>query len=168
MDILGIGPLELILILVIALIVLGPNDMVKAGRTVGKFLRQIVTSPTWHAVTKTSTELRNLPNKLIRDAGLEEDLKQIQDATKSAIPSSINQDLSKWQDDINSWTTPPTGSSPAEESSQVEEFPTEDIGTIGTEQTAQISTDPGLQADGESEEISSIDPEHQDTQEQAD
>lgn len=168
MDILGIGPLELILILVIALIVLGPNDMVKAGRTVGKFLRQIVTSPTWHAVTKTSSELRNLPNKLIRDAGLEEDLKQIQDATKSAIPSSLNQDLSKWQDDINSWTTPPTGSSPTEESDQVEEFPTEDIGTIGTEQTAQISTDPGSQADGESEEISSIESEHQDTQEQAD
>ena len=168
MDILGIGPLELILILVIALIVLGPNDMVKAGRTIGKFLRQIVTSPTWHAVTKTSTELRNLPTRLIRDAGLEEDLKQIEDVAKSAIPSSLNQDLTKWQDDINSWTTPPTGSSPAEEPNHVEEFPTEDIGTIGTEQTAQISTDPPSPADGESEQISSIEPEQQDTQEQAD
>ncbi len=168
MDILGIGPLELILILVIALIVLGPNDMVKAGRTVGKFLRQIVTSPTWHAVTKTSSELRNLPNKLIRDAGLEEDLKQIQDATKSAIPSSLNQDLTQWQSDINSWTTPPAQGDSTEESSQVEEFPTEDIGTIGTEQTAQIPTDPPSPADGESEQISSIEPEQQDTQEQAD
>jgi len=108
MDILGIGPLELIFILIIALIVLGPKDMVKAGRTIGKFLRQIVTSPTWHAVTRTSNELRNLPNKLIRDAGLEEDLKQIQDVTRNAIPSSLNQDLSKWQQDINSWTTPPS------------------------------------------------------------
>ena len=108
MDILGVGPLELIFILIIALIVLGPTDMVNAGRTIGKFLRQIVTSPTWHAVTKTSSELRNLPTKLIRDAGLEEDFKNIQDATKKAIPSSINQDLSKWQEDIDSWTTPPT------------------------------------------------------------
>ena len=32
MEILGIGPLELFFILIIALIVLGPNDMVKAGR----------------------------------------------------------------------------------------------------------------------------------------
>ena len=108
MDILGIGPLELVFILIIALIVLGPKDMVKAGRTIGKFLRQIVTSPTWHAVTKTSNEIRNLPNKLIRDAGLEEDIQQIQDATKNAIPTSLSGDLKKWQQDINSWTTPPT------------------------------------------------------------
>lgn len=124
MDILGIGPLELLFILIIALIVLGPTDMVKAGRTVGKFLRQVVTSPTWHAVTKTSQELRNLPNKLMRDAGLEEDFKEIQNATRKAIPPSINQDLSKWQEDINSWTTPPTiGNKPQAEESQAPEPP---------------------------------------------
>jgi len=122
MDILGIGPLELIFILIIALIVLGPTDMVKAGRTIGKFLRQIVTSPTWHAVTKTSSELRNLPTKLIRDAGLEEEFKNIQDATKKAIPSSINQDLSKWQEDIDSWTTRPTiGTQPTGDTSPDDE-----------------------------------------------
>ncbi|UCD98983.1 MAG: twin-arginine translocase TatA/TatE family subunit [Chloroflexota bacterium] len=108
MDILGIGPLELIFILIIALIVLGPSDMVKAGRTIGKFLRQVVTSSTWRAVTRTSNELRTLPNKLIRDAGLEEDLNQIQQATKQAIPPNLNSDLSKWQEDIDTWTTPPS------------------------------------------------------------
>jgi Sec-independent protein translocase protein TatA len=117
MDILGIGPLELIFILVIALIVLGPSDMVKAGRTIGRFLRNIVTSPTWHAVTRTSKELRNLPNKLIRDAGLEDDLRDIQNATKKAVPPTLNQDLSKWQEDIDSWTTPPSiGNKPGESS----------------------------------------------------
>lgn len=123
MDILGIGPLELIFILIIALIVLGPSDMVKAGRTIGKFLRQVVTSPTWHAVTKTSAELRNLPNKLIRDAGLEEDLREIQDATKQAIPPTLKEDLSKWQADINSWTTPPTIHSPREGTEQSKTAP---------------------------------------------
>ena len=58
MEILGIGPLEVLLILVIALIVMGPNDMVKTGRTIGKFLRQIVKSPTWQAVQQTSRDLR--------------------------------------------------------------------------------------------------------------
>jgi Sec-independent protein translocase protein TatA len=108
MDILGIGPLELLFIIIIALIVLGPSDMVKAGRTIGRFLRQVVTSPTWRAVTRTSDELKTLPNKLIRDAGLEEDFKEIQDVTRSAIPSNTNSDLSQWQEDIDSWTTPPT------------------------------------------------------------
>jgi sec-independent protein translocase protein TatB len=108
MEVLGIGPLELLFVLIIALIVLGPTDMVKAGRTIGRFLRQVVTSPTWRAVTRTSSELRTLPNKLIRDAGLEENLRDIQEATKQAIPPDLNSDLNQWQKDISSWTTPPT------------------------------------------------------------
>ncbi|HWQ84882.1 MAG TPA: twin-arginine translocase TatA/TatE family subunit, partial [Anaerolineales bacterium] len=72
MDILGIGPLELVFVLLIALIVLGPNDMVKAGRTLGRFLRKLVTSPGWQMVQQTSKDLRYLPNKLMREAGLEE------------------------------------------------------------------------------------------------
>lgn len=108
MDILGVGPLELIFILIIALIVLGPSDMVKAGRTIGRFLRQVVTSPTWRAVTRTSSEIRTLPNKLIREAGLEEDLKEFQDVTRQGLSTDLNSDLSQWQQDISSWTTPPT------------------------------------------------------------
>jgi Sec-independent protein translocase protein TatA len=128
MDILGIGPLELIFILIIALIVLGPSDMVKAGRTIGRFLRQVVTSSTWRAVTRTSDELRTLPNKLIRDAGLEEDFKEIESATKQAIPPNLNSDLSKWQEDIDTWTTPPSiGKQPPES-----EVPTDDA-SLATE-----------------------------------
>jgi hypothetical protein len=70
MEILGVGPLELALILIIALIVLGPKDMVKAGRTMGKFLRKVVMSPTWKAVQQTSRDLKTLPNRLMREAGL--------------------------------------------------------------------------------------------------
>lgn len=122
MDILGIGPLELVFILIIALIVLGPTDMVKAGRTIGRFLRQVVTSPTWRAVTKTSSELRTLPNKLIRDAGLEEDLREIEEAAKQAIPPNINKDLTEWQKDISTWTTPPaTEATPSEPEPSSEE-----------------------------------------------
>ena len=72
MDILGIGPLELFFILLIALIVLGPKDMVKAGRTLGKFMRSVVTSPNWHMLQQASREIRGLPNRLIREAGIEE------------------------------------------------------------------------------------------------
>jgi len=72
MEILGIGPLELILILIIALIVMGPKDMAKAGLTVGKFLRKVVSSPTWGTIRRTSKEIKYLPNRLMREAGLEE------------------------------------------------------------------------------------------------
>lgn len=77
MEFLGVGPLELLFILIIALIILGPNDMVKAGRTVGRTLRKIVMSPTWRAVQQTSRDLRNLPNRLMREAGLEEEIKDL-------------------------------------------------------------------------------------------
>ena len=163
MDILGIGPLELIFILIIALIVLGPKEMVKAGQTIGKFLRQIVTSPTWHAITKTSTELRSLPTKLIRDAGLEEDFKDIQEATKKAIPSSVNQDLSKWQKDVDSWTTPPPiGTHPTDDST-----PNVESSEAGTQTEDPLpKTEPD--AASQSAESTSPDIEPLENQEQAD
>lgn len=75
MEILGIGFNELVFIIIIALIVLGPKDMQKAGRTIGKWMRSIVTSDGWKAFQQTSRELRTLPNRLMREAN--EDLNQI-------------------------------------------------------------------------------------------
>lgn len=77
MEFLGVGPLELLFIAVIALIFLGPKDMVTAGRTLGRTLRKIVTSPMWKAVRNTGQTIQDLPNRLIRDAGLEEDLDEL-------------------------------------------------------------------------------------------
>ncbi|RPJ28759.1 MAG: hypothetical protein EHM33_03455 [Chloroflexi bacterium] len=71
MEILGIGFSELVFILLIAIIVLGPKDMQKAGRTIGRWLNQLVRSDSWKVFQKTSTELRNLPRNLMRDANME-------------------------------------------------------------------------------------------------
>jgi Sec-independent protein translocase protein TatA len=68
MEILGVGLSELIFIVIIALIVLGPKDMQKAGKTIGKWMRDIVTSDWWKVFQQTSRELRTLPNKLMREA----------------------------------------------------------------------------------------------------
>jgi sec-independent protein translocase protein TatB len=75
MEIFGVGPSELVFIIIIALIVLGPKDMQKAGRTIGKWMRNIVTSDGWKMFQQTSRELRTLPNRLMRDAN--EELNQI-------------------------------------------------------------------------------------------
>ena len=74
MEILGIGPQELIFIVIIALIVLGPKDMQKAGRTIGQWLNKVVKSDGWKAFQQTSRELRNLPTTLMREANV--DLKE--------------------------------------------------------------------------------------------
>ncbi len=77
MEILGIGPSELAFIIIIALILLGPRDMQKAGRVVGKWLRRIVTSDGWKLFQQTSREIQTLPNRLMREAALEE-MKELQ------------------------------------------------------------------------------------------
>jgi Sec-independent protein translocase protein TatA len=105
MEILGIGPLELFFILLIALIVLGPGDMVKAGRTLGRFLRKVVTSPEWRTVQKASRELRYLPNRLMREANLEDLQKDLSDINQ--IGGQLSNEVKKAQFDISSWTTPP-------------------------------------------------------------
>jgi len=71
MEILGVGASELIFILLIAIIVLGPKDMQKAGRTIGRWLNQLVQSDGWKVFQRTSRELRNLPSNLMREANLE-------------------------------------------------------------------------------------------------
>ena len=72
MDILGIGVPELVFILFIALIVLGPRDMQKAGKTVGRWLNNIVRSQTWKDVRAASRRIGTLPNELMREANLDD------------------------------------------------------------------------------------------------
>jgi len=71
MEILGVGPSELIFIIIIALIVLGPKDMQKAGKTIGQYLDKLVRSDGWKAFQQTSRELRNLPTNLMRGANMD-------------------------------------------------------------------------------------------------
>jgi Sec-independent protein translocase protein TatA len=110
MDFLGIGPLELLFIVIIALIVLGPKDMVKAGKTIGRTLRKIVTSPNWRAIQQTSNELRQLPNRLMREAGLEELQKNIPKPDEIGHELGIDEmkkNLSDVNEGLSDWTTPP-------------------------------------------------------------
>jgi sec-independent protein translocase protein TatB len=68
MEFLGVGPSELVFIFIIAIIILGPKDMQKAGKTIGKWMRDIVTSDGWKIFQQTSREIRTLPNRLMREA----------------------------------------------------------------------------------------------------
>jgi len=139
MDILGVGPLEFFFIIIIALIVLGPKDMVKAGRSIGKFLRKLITSPTWQVVQQTSRDFRNLPNRLMREAALDEELedlnkikKDVEEISKGSLNNiaqstdeinkeieEVNKDFKEThkevkasQKDLSAWTNEPVIDSP--------------------------------------------------------
>lgn len=110
MDFLGVGPMELFFILIIALIVMGPKDMAKTGKTLGRFLRKVALSPTWRAVQNTSKELRTLPNKLMREAALEEIRVELPDTTinpGALLPKEIPKSADPAPDFLEEWRTPP-------------------------------------------------------------
>lgn len=103
MDILGIGPLELLFILLIALIVVGPKDLGKMARSAGRFLNRLYRSEFWHTMTETSQQIRTLPNRLAREAALEE-LDQVK-ADMTAVQREANESLQGVQDGLKAWTT---------------------------------------------------------------
>ena len=94
MEIFGVGPLEFILVLVLALIILGPEDMVGTARKIGQWVYRVVRSPTWRSIMETSADLRALPQKIVREAGLEDtmkDIKQTADEVKNDISQTTRQ-----------------------------------------------------------------------------
>ena len=111
MQFLGIGPLEFVLIAIIAIIVLGPKGMVKAAREAGSMIRKIVRSPIWHDVMDTSREIRDIPQKIVREAGIEEELEELKRSTQGTI-SEINR---------THFTELPTVKKPVEPSADDEE-----------------------------------------------
>jgi hypothetical protein len=102
MELFGIGPLELLFILIIALIVLGPRDMVKAGNALGRFMRKTILSPTW---LKIQREVRSLPYQMMREAGLEEaDLRVDMDLKETFKDMDLRDAFKK---DVHSITSAP-------------------------------------------------------------
>lgn len=83
MEFLGIGLPELFFIILIALIVLGPRDMEKAGRTIGTWLRRLVTSDEWRIWKQTLRQIGTLPNKWMREAN--EEFRKIDKEVKGIV-----------------------------------------------------------------------------------
>jgi Sec-independent protein translocase protein TatA len=123
MDFLGVGPLELILVLIIAILVIGPRDIGKTAKTIGRFLNRVYKSDEWRALTEASRSLRTLPNRLAREAELEElteITKTIKDTTEDLTKSrdqlikdtktniaSLTLNPSEEADAMKAWTMPP-------------------------------------------------------------
>ena len=88
---LGIG--EILFILVIALIVVGPGNMVKTARDAGVLIRKVTKSPYWQEIWATKRELNEIPKMLAKEANLNETIKDLnKDSQKmsSSIASTVN------------------------------------------------------------------------------
>ena len=92
MNIFGIGPLEIVFVLIIGILVLGPDGMITAGRKMGKFMRSIIRSSWWQNIRKGVTEIQYLPQRLMREAELEE-LNELRLLTKEGFPKIGGEDL---------------------------------------------------------------------------
>jgi sec-independent protein translocase protein TatB len=104
MNLLGIGPFELLLILVIATIVLGPERMAQAGRTLGRLYAKYRFR--WQRdVDEMTRELRRelamLQKEMdeIRHAA-ESEIKTAQAALESAVDTQIDLDAVATKNDL--------------------------------------------------------------------
>ena len=125
MELFGIGPLELIAILLIVFIVMGPSDMVKMGGTIGRAVRNFRGSALWASFTDATRQLRELPKSLMQETGMEEiealrqDLTEDLDAQKSQL-DDLNRQFVAWtrQPDPQSHKQNPPSETDPEESQE--------------------------------------------------
>ena len=99
----GVGPFEILLVLVLALILLGPQDMVKTAQQLGRTFYRLYHSPVWRQIISTQQELRDLPNKFVREAGLEDTIADLK-KTGSQIQSDIKNATSAATAELNAAT----------------------------------------------------------------
>ena len=101
MEILNIGPLELLVILVLAVLMFGPDDLVNFAHKTGRWIYNLRKSELWQEIVGTSKEIQELPQKIMKDAELEETMKEINALNRSMI----NSERSKNDDFVNTSTS---------------------------------------------------------------
>ncbi len=88
---LGIGPLELLTLLVLVLILFNPRDIANGAKNVGRFINRVTRSDNFKLIQQTSREIQNLPARLAQEAELDE-LKQTGETLKQDL-NTVGQQL---------------------------------------------------------------------------
>jgi Sec-independent protein translocase protein TatA len=96
MTFLNIGILEIILLLVVMIIFLGPEQVVDMAGKFGRFIRKITRSEFWTTVSDTSREIRRIHKTLVEETGLEESIQDIKQTT-----DELQGQLSEVQDELS-------------------------------------------------------------------
>ena len=123
MEFLGISPVELLVIIVILFLVLGPQDLVKLGGTLGHAIRNLRESGTWRSIQDARRQLRDLPDQLAKEAGYE-DVKTIGKELREEIKET-KATLTDLDKQVVAWTRQPDSLS---QKKPKEEKPEEETG----------------------------------------
>jgi sec-independent protein translocase protein TatB len=99
MELFNIGPLEFILIILLAVVILGPERMVKGAYSAGRWINKFVRSPMWKEIMSTSQDIRELPTKIIRETGIEESINEIKQTTQD-VTTELNTTLREANDEV--------------------------------------------------------------------
>lgn len=91
MEIFNVGVLELVLVLLLAFILFGPRGMIKISRDLGRLMHNILHSPLWFSLRKVEREIRQVPTRLIDEAGLEGIVEEMRHLDQTLLPSGPHQ-----------------------------------------------------------------------------
>ena len=153
MKILNLGISEIILIVLLALIIMGPGNMVKTAREIGAFIRKVTKSPYWQEIWATKRELTEIPKILAKEADLDATIRDLEKETKgmhSAVASTMSdfireveeplQEIDKElkQQPVISVTIP----GPLEESETDQMAPTESLSEIKSDEIPETTASP--------------------------
>ena len=95
---LGIG--EILFIIVIALIIFGPANMVKTARDAGAFIRKVTKSPYWQEIWATKRELTELPKIIAKEAQIDQTISELNKETKD-LKSSLTSTVSDFIKEVD-------------------------------------------------------------------
>lgn len=107
MQVFNVGVLELLFILIIAFIVLGPKRTITTARDAGRWIRNLARSPIWREIVSTSSEIRDLPRKMMDDAELQKLVNELdlsaQEVKEILVQTQVETDaeLAKLEKEIN-------------------------------------------------------------------
>lgn len=98
MEFLNLGWMEIILILILAFIFLGPDKMVSTGRQIGSWLRKLSRDKLFREVVETTDEIRRYPRKIFDESGLDLPLHVKQQKLQEESPA-VSENLTESQVD---------------------------------------------------------------------
>ncbi len=123
MQVFNVGALEILFILILAFIVLGPQKAIKTARDIGAWIRNMIRSPIWRDIVQTSSEIREFPKKVMDDAELSnlieeldlssQEVKDILKQTRSEAETTLTDLETNLAQEIN--PQPSKDNSPAED-----------------------------------------------------
>jgi Sec-independent protein translocase protein TatA len=98
MRLFNIGLPELVFIVLLTFIVLGPQRAVEAAGNLGRWIRKVIKSPFWRDLVSTSNDLKDIPRKIMDDAEIQKTLDDIDRSTrigKSKLDRATTQNETK-------------------------------------------------------------------------